>query len=50
MAKRTKRKVKGRSRAHKKWVSAKRKTRKKTKSKIGYGTSRRRRKKLNKKK
>jgi hypothetical protein len=50
MAKRTKRKVKQRSKAHKKWVGKKRKVRKRAASKIGYGARKRRKKKLNKKK
>ena len=50
MGKRVKRKVKQRSRAHRKWVGKKRKTRTRSKSKIGYGARSRRKKKLNKKK
>lgn len=50
MAKRSKRVVKQRSRAHKKWVRGKRKTRKRAASKIGYGQRKRRQKRLNKKK
>jgi hypothetical protein len=50
MAKRTKRKVKQRSKAHQKWVGKKRATRKKANSKVGYGARKRRKKKLNKKK
>jgi hypothetical protein len=50
MAKRSKRVVKQRSRAHRKWVGGKRKTRKRAAAKIGFGQRRRRQKKLNKKK
>jgi hypothetical protein len=50
MAKRKKRVVKQRSKAHRKWVGKKRKTRKNAASKIGYGQRRRRQKRLNKKK
>lgn len=50
MAKRVKRKVKQRSRAHKKWVGGKRKRRIGRSAKIGYGARTRRKKKLNKKK
>jgi hypothetical protein len=50
MGKRLKKKVKSRSRAHKKWVGKKRATRKKRESKVGYGQRKRRKKNLNKKK
>jgi hypothetical protein len=50
MGKRAKRRVKQRSKAHKKWVGKKRKVRTRSKSKIGYGARKRRRAKLNKKK
>jgi hypothetical protein len=49
MGKRVKRKVKQRSRTHKKWVGKKRKVRTRARAKIGYGARRRRKKKLNKK-
>ena len=50
MARRTKRRVKQRSKAHKKWVKAKRTRKKKAHPKVGYGTKKRRAKKANKKK
>ena len=45
MGKRVKRKVKQRSKPHKKWVKKQRTRRKRAKRKIGYGQSARRRKK-----
>ncbi len=42
MARRTKRRVKQRSKAHKKWVKAKRTRKKGAHPKVGYGTKKRR--------
>lgn len=51
MARRTKRRVKQRSKAHKKWVKAKRKRKKGAhpSRRVGYGQKKRRAKKANKK-
>jgi hypothetical protein len=48
MAKRTKRRVKQRSKAHRKWVGAKRKVKKHSNRKVRYGTKKRRAKKARK--
>jgi hypothetical protein len=45
MARRLKRRVKQRSKAHKKWVKGKRARKKNAHPKVGYGTKRRRAKK-----
>lgn len=45
MARRTKRRVKQRSKAHKKWVKAKRTRKKGAHPKVGYGAKKRRAKK-----
>ena len=45
MARRTKRRVKTRSKAHKKWVKSKRKRKKSAHPKVGYGAKKRRAKK-----
>ena len=50
MGKHAKRRVKQRSKAHKKFVGGKRKVRTRSKARIGYGARKRRRTKLNKKK
>jgi hypothetical protein len=45
MARRTKRRVKQRSKAHKKWVNSKRRRKKGAHPKVGYGAKKRRAKK-----
>jgi hypothetical protein len=49
MARRLKRRVKQRSKAHKKWVKGKRTRKKNAHPKVGFGTKRRRAKKARKK-
>ncbi len=50
MARRTKRRVKQRSKAHRAWVGSKRKRKKNAHPKVGYGARKRRKKKAAKKK
>ena len=50
MAKRNKRRVKQRTKAHRTWVKGKRRVRKRARAKIGYGARTRRKKKTAKKK
>jgi len=49
MARRTKRRVKQRSKAHKKWVKGKRTRKRNAHPKVGYGAKKRRAKKVAKK-
>ncbi len=49
MARRNKRRVKQRAKAHQKWVKAKRKSKKRAHPRVGYGTKRRRAKAARKK-
>ena len=49
MARRSKRRVKQRSKAHRKWVGSKRKRKKGAHPKVGYGQRKRRKKKASKK-
>jgi hypothetical protein len=49
MARRSKRRVKQRSKAHRKWVKSKRSRKKKAHPKVGYGARKRRKKKAAKK-
>jgi hypothetical protein len=48
MARRVKRKVKQRSKAHRKWVGAKRKRKRRAHPKVGYGAKKRRARKAKK--